>query len=58
MTTPSAKWKADERARYKEAGLVAVTHYIYPQDRGKVARYIKRLVARTKLTPTPYTEKI
>ena len=48
MTTPAAKWKAAERARHKEAGRVAVTHHIYPEDREKVARYIKRLVERTE----------
>ena len=47
MTTPAAKWKAAERARHKEAGRVAVTHYIYPADRAKVARYIKRLNERS-----------
>ncbi len=43
MTTQAAKWKAAERARHKEAGRVAVTVYIYPEDREKLARYIKRL---------------
>jgi len=46
MTTPAAKWKAAERARHKEAGRVAVTVYIYPEDRDKLARYIKRLNER------------
>lgn len=48
MTSPAAKWKAAERARHKEAGRVAVTHYIYPEDRELVARYIKRLNERTQ----------
>lgn len=48
MTTPAAQRKAAERARHKEAGRVAVTHHIYPEDREKVARYIKRLVERTE----------
>jgi hypothetical protein len=48
MTTPAAKWKAAERARHKDAGRVAVTHYIYPEDREKVARYIKRLLDRAE----------
>ena len=48
MTTPAAKWKAAERARHKEAGRVAVTHYIYPEDREKVARYIRRLNERAE----------
>jgi hypothetical protein len=46
MTTPAAKWKAAERARHKEAGRVAVTHYIYPESRENMARYVKRLNAR------------
>ena len=40
--------KAAERARHKEAGRVAVTHYVYPEDREKVARYIKRLNGRAE----------
>ena len=48
MTTPAAKWKAAERARHKEAGRVAVTVYIYPEDREKLARYIKRLNERSE----------
>lgn len=46
MTNPAAKWKAAERARHKEAGRVAVTVQIYPDDRDKLARYIKRLNER------------
>ena len=37
---------AVERARHKEAGRVAVTVHIYPGDREKLARYIKRLNER------------
>lgn len=48
MTTPAAKWKAAERARHKEAGRVAVTNYIYPDDREKLARYVKRLNYRSE----------
>ncbi len=48
MTSPAAKWKAAERARHKEAGRVAVTVYIYPPDRAKLARYVKRLNERSK----------
>jgi hypothetical protein len=47
MTTPAAKWKAAERARHKEAGRVAVTVYIYPAGRTKLARYVKRLNERS-----------
>ena len=46
MTTPAAKWKAAERARHKEAGRVAVTVWIWPEDRERLARYIKRLNER------------
>ena len=46
MTTPAAKWKAAERARHKEAGRVTVTHYIYPQDRERLAKYVRVLNAR------------
>lgn len=46
MTTPAAQRKAAERARHKEAGRVAVTVYIYPENREKLARYIKRLNER------------
>jgi len=49
MTTAAAKWKAAERARHKEAGRVTVTVYIYPEDREKLARYIKRLNRRSEL---------
>jgi len=44
----AAERKAAERARHKEARRVAVTHYVYPEDREKVSRYIKRLVERTE----------
>jgi hypothetical protein len=47
MTTQAAKWKAAERARHKEAGRVAVTHYIYPENRERLARYVKRLNKQT-----------
>lgn len=46
MTTPAARWKAAERARHKDAGRVAVTAHIYPEDREHLARYIKRLNER------------
>lgn len=46
MTQTAAERKAAERARYKEAGRVAVTVHIYPDDREKLARYIKRLNER------------
>jgi len=44
---PAAKWKADERQRKKDAGLVAVTVWINPPDRAKLARYVKRLNQRS-----------
>jgi hypothetical protein len=43
----AAQRKAAERARHKEAGRVAVTVYIYPADRTKLARYVKRLNERS-----------
>jgi hypothetical protein len=49
MTSPAAKWKAAERARHKDAGRVAVTVYIYPEDREHLTRYIKRLNQRREL---------
>lgn len=48
MTQTAAQRKAAERARHKEAGRVAVTVNIYPEDREKVARYIKRLNERAE----------
>ena len=48
MTTPAAKWKAAERARHKQAGRVPVTVQIYPENRKKLHRYIKRLNERTE----------
>jgi hypothetical protein len=52
MTTPAAKWKAAERARHKEAGRVAATVYIWPEDRENLARYVKRLNERRKRSLT------
>jgi GIY-YIG catalytic domain len=43
-----AQRKAEERQRHKAAGRVAVTLYIYPEDRASVALYIKRLNKRRK----------
>lgn len=48
MTTPAAKWKAAERARHRAAGRVTVAVHIYPEDRDKLARYIKRLNERAE----------
>lgn len=48
MTQTAAERKAAERARHKDAGRVAVTHHIYPEDREKVARYIQRLNERAE----------
>lgn len=46
MTQTAAERKAAERTRHKEAGRVAVTVHIYPEDRPKLAHYIKRLNER------------
>lgn len=48
MTTTAAQRKAAERARHRAAGRVAVTVHIYPEDREKLARYIKRLNERAE----------
>lgn len=48
MTLTAAQRKAAERARHKDAGRVAVTVHIYPEDREKLARYIKRLNERSR----------
>lgn len=48
MTQTAAQRKAAERARHKEAGRVAVTVYIYPADRAKLAHYIRRLNERAE----------
>ena len=42
----AAERKAAERQRLRDAGLVAVTVWIDPEDRQKLARYIKRLNER------------
>ena len=46
MIQTPAQRKTAERARHKEAGRVAVTVQIYPEDRDKLARYINRLNER------------
>lgn len=48
MTLTAAQRKAAERARHKDAGRVAVTVHIYPEDRVKLTRYIKRLNERAE----------
>jgi hypothetical protein len=39
----AAQRKAEERQRQKDAGRVAVTVWIDPSDRLKLAHYVKRL---------------
>lgn len=48
MTTPAAKWKQDERDRNRAAGMKARTHWIFPEDSEKLARYVKRLNERAQ----------
>ncbi|MEY2655315.1 MAG: hypothetical protein RLZZ524_2343 [Pseudomonadota bacterium] len=48
MKSPAAKWKAAERARRADAGLVPVTVYVYPQTRAALRAYVKRLNARSQ----------
>jgi hypothetical protein len=45
MKTPAER-KADERQRYRDLGLVVVQVWVHPQDREKLARYVKRLNQR------------
>ena len=42
----AAQRKAEERQRHREAGRVIVQAWVYPEDRPKLARYIKRLNER------------
>jgi len=48
MTQTAAQRKAAERGRHKDAGRVAVTVHIYPDDREKLAHYINRLNDRAE----------
>lgn len=43
--TPAQR-KAGERQRQRDLGRVAVTVWIHPDDRAKLAHYIKRLNER------------
>ena len=53
LTKSPAQRKAAERQRQRDQGRVAVTVWIDPADRTKVARYIKRLNERAdRLTTT------
>lgn len=42
----AAQRKADERQRYKAAGLVAVTTWIHPEDRERLTKIAARMNAR------------
>lgn len=42
MTTPAER-KATERQRYRDAGLVAVTVYVKPEDRQKIRDLAEKL---------------
>ena len=46
MSATPAQRKAAERQRQRDSGLVAVTVWIAPEDRAKLAHYIKRLNER------------
>jgi len=48
--TPAER-KAEERQRQRDAGRVAVTVWIDPADRAKLAHYIKRLNERRDRLP-------
>ena len=56
MTQTAAERKAAERTRHKEAGRVSVTVHIYPEDREKLAHYIKRLNERAERRSSANTE--
>ena len=43
MSKTPAQRKADERNRYRDAGLVAVTVWIHPDVRARLMRYVGRL---------------
>ena len=43
--TPAQR-KADERQRQRDAGRTVVQVWVHPDDREKLARYIKRLNER------------
>jgi hypothetical protein len=42
----AAQRKAEERQRQRDAGLVVVQVWVHPDDRQKLAHYIKRLNQR------------
>lgn len=48
MTTTAAQRKAAERQRYADKGMKPRTHWIYPEDSEKLARYVKRLNERAE----------
>lgn len=52
MNTPktAAQRKADERQRQREFGRVVVQVWVHPDDRPKLAHYIKRLNERRART--------
>lgn len=48
MTLTAAQRKAAERQRQRDAGRVVVQVWIHPDDRAKLAHYIKRLNERNE----------
>ena len=48
--TPAER-KAAERQRRRDAGLAVVQAWVYPDDREKLARYVKKLNARHNRDP-------
>ncbi len=57
MKTPAQR-KAAERARLKDAGLVAVTVYVLPESRDLLRRYVKRLNQRTNSATAELARRI
>ena len=45
MKTPAQR-KAEERKRHARAGRVPRTHYIYPEDSARLAKYVALLNKR------------
>ena len=50
--TPAAERKAAERQRRKDAGLVAVTVYVRPEDRQAVRDFVASITPPADAPPT------
>lgn len=45
-TKSAAQRKAEERQRYRDAGRVVIQFWIHPDDRARLANYVKRINKR------------